>query len=305
MRRTTDMANSSEEPAKHTLTRREAWKLGGAAVGAVAVAGFGASRAAARSTVVPPPPGAWNHDPASKIGPLQWATIGYPACGMSPAGQQSPVNIDTSAVKRLNGPPLVLSYVSSELTVENTGHVVEVVIPAGVTDTLSIGNDTYPLVQYHFHVPSEHQVNGRPADLEAHFVHQDSRGDTAVVGVFFRRGADPNRLLDKILFSAPVTANDEVFVGEANSAELFRASAAPRGIWTLARSTPTAARSPLRATPRACAGLCSATGPRLAGGRAALPFRDLPVTQLRRLPQQQPPVQPLNRRVISFRDCGS
>ena len=216
------MADSSEGPAKHTLTRREAWKLGGAAVGAVAVAGFGASRAAARSTVVPPPPGSWNHDPASPIGPLHWGTIpGIPGDVCGTGAGQSPVNIDTSAVKRLNGPPLMLSYVSSELTVENTGHVVEVVIPAGVTDTLSIGNDTYPLVQYHFHAPSEHQVNGRPADLEAHFVHQDSQGDTAVVGVFFRRGADPNRLLDKILFSAPVTAGEEVTVGEASPAELF------------------------------------------------------------------------------------
>jgi carbonic anhydrase len=58
-------------------------------------------------------------------------------------------------------------------------------------------------------------------DVEAHFVHQNSQGDTAVVGVFFRRGADPNPLLDKILFSAPVTAGDEVTVGEANPAELF------------------------------------------------------------------------------------
>jgi carbonic anhydrase len=213
------MADSkSDGAAEHTLTRREAWKLGGAAAGAAAVAGFGASRAAARSTVVPPP-GAWNHDPASPIGPLHWGTIGFPVCGTGTA--QSPVNIVTDAVKRRNGPPLMISYDSSELTVENTGHVVEVMIPAGVTDTLRTGNDTYQLVQYHFHAPSEHQVNGRLADVEGHFVHQNSQGVTAVVGVFFRRGADPNRLLDKILFSAPVTAGDEVTVGEASPAELF------------------------------------------------------------------------------------
>lgn len=99
--------------------------------------------------------------------------------------------------------------------------MVEVLIPAGVTDTLRIGKDTYQLTQYHFHAPSEHEINGRHADVEAHFVHENSQGDTAVVGVFFRRGADPNPLLDKILFSAPVTAGGEVSVGKANPAELF------------------------------------------------------------------------------------
>ena len=161
----------------------------------------------------------WNHNPASPIGPRHWGNIGYPACGTG-AGQ-SPVDIDTRAVTRLNGPPLLINYERSGLGVENTGHVVEVPIPAGVTDTLRIGNDTYQLTQYHFHAPAEHEINGGLADVEAHFVHQNSRGDNAVVGVFFRRGHDPNPLLDKILLSAPVTANDEVTIGEANPADLF------------------------------------------------------------------------------------
>ena len=206
------MADSqSHGAAEQAVTRREAFKLGGAAVGAVAVSGFVASRAAASTAAVPAqtaPP--WNHNPASPIGPNHWGTIGFPVCGTGTA--QSPVNIDTRTVARLNGPPLMISYASSELTIENTGHVVEVMIPAGITDTLRTGNDTWQLVQYHFHAPGEHEINGRLADVEGHFVHQNSQGDNAVVAVFFNRGADPNPLLDKILFSAPVTAGDEVTV---------------------------------------------------------------------------------------------
>ena len=104
---------------------------------------------------------------------------------------------------------------------ENTGHVVEVPIPAGVQDTLQIGGDRYELVQYHFHAPSEHAVNGRLADVEAHFVHMNAQGATAVVGVFYRRGPDPNPVLDKILLSAPATAGEEAHAGEASPAELF------------------------------------------------------------------------------------
>ena len=185
----------------------------------------GRQRAATGSVVVPAqtnPTPVWNHDPASPIGPSHWGTIGFPTCGTGIG--QSPVNINTSAVARLKGPPLLTKYSRSELTIENTGHNVEVPIPAGVTDTLNIGRDTYQLTQYHFHAPSEHRVNGHQADLEAHFVHQNSQGDLAVVGVFFRQGSDPNPLLTKILFSASVTAGEEETVGEANPSELF-----PRG----------------------------------------------------------------------------
>ena len=214
------MADLDDGRATHGVTRREAWKLAGAAVGVAAAWRFWPSDAAkasvlARAPTTPP----WNHNPASPIGPSHWGTIGYPVCGTG--NSQSPVNIDTRAVARLNGAPLLTNYGRSELVIENTGHLVEVLIPAGVTDTLRIGHDTYQLVQYHFHTPSEHEVNGRRADIEAHFVHQNSQGQAAVVGVFFRKGADPNPLLDKILFSAPVTANEEVTVGKASPADLL------------------------------------------------------------------------------------
>ena len=65
--------------------------------------------------------------------------------------RQSPVNIRTRDVAAYHGSPLLLSYQVSELTVENTGHVVEVSIPTGVRDTLRLDGDRYELEQYHFH----------------------------------------------------------------------------------------------------------------------------------------------------------
>ena len=132
------------------------------------------------------------------------------------------MDIRTDQVAAYRGAPMLLRYESSELAVENTGHVVEVPIPADAQDTLQIGGDRYELVQYHFHAPSEHAVNGRRADVEAHFVHMNAQGATAVVGVFYRRGPDPNAVLDKILLSAPDTAGEEAHAGEASPAELFQ-----------------------------------------------------------------------------------
>ena len=200
------------------LTRRELLKAGGAAAAVVGVGAFRGSAAASAK----PPPGAWNHNPASPIGPFHWVDIGFPACVLGTGGSQSPVNIATDHLVAYHGPPLVLRYETSELGVENTGHVVEVPTPAGVTSTALIGGQSYPLVQYHFHTPGEHAVNGRLADVEGHFVHTNAQGVTAVIGVFFRTGCEPNPVLDKILLSAPVTAGDEVNAGEASPAELFR-----------------------------------------------------------------------------------
>ena len=140
----------------------------------------------------------------------------------APGSNQSPVNIDTARVAALHGPPLLLGYNASELAVENTGHVVEVMIPPGVENVLQIGADRYTLTQYHFHALSEHTVNGSHADVEAHFVHTNPAGDVAVVGAFYSIGPSPNALLDTILFAAPETSGEEgPHMGEANPADMF------------------------------------------------------------------------------------
>lgn len=205
-------------------SRRELLLKGTGAAAGAAVAAYGL-RGPARALL----PGtaraattAWNHDPSSPIGPLHWADIdpGFSTCGTGL--QQSPVNLEPASAAALHGPPLRLRYHASELAIENTGHVVEVAIPAGVEDVLRIGRDEYALTQYHFHAPSEHTIDGRHADVEAHFVHTNAAGDTAVVGLLFRIGHRPSPLLDTILLRAPRTSGTEGSpLGEANPADLF------------------------------------------------------------------------------------
>jgi hypothetical protein len=48
----------------------------------------------------------------------------------------------------------------------------------------------------------------------------NAQGVTAVVGILFNIGADPNPLLDAILLAAPETAGEEVTEGKASPAEL-------------------------------------------------------------------------------------
>jgi carbonic anhydrase len=289
------------------LTRRDLFKTAGAVAAAIGVVSLRGPASGLLSSPAQAQTIAWNHDPASPIGPLHWGTIGFPTCGTGV--NQSPVDIRTDQLAAYHGSPLLLRYEPSELGIENTGHVVEVPIPTGVNDALQIGADRYPLVQYHFHVPSEHAVNGRLADLEAHFVHMDAQGVTAVVGVFFNIGSDPNPVLDSILLAAPATAGEEDTAGKASPAELFQHI----------RGVSTAGRSPVRVnsfysyngsltTPGCTEGVLWSV---LAG---AGQVSNAAVTRFHKLIAQFPnyngypnnnrPLQPVNGRVIRLRHGG-
>lgn len=47
---------------------------------------------------------------------------------------------------------------------------------------------TFEIKQFHFHAPSEHQINGKSFPFEMHLVHKDTNGDIAVVTVLFVEG---------------------------------------------------------------------------------------------------------------------
>ena len=53
---------------------------------------------------------------------------------------------------------------------------------------LEADGQTYALVQFHMHSPSEHRIEGKAFPLEVYFVHENERGELAVVAVLFREG---------------------------------------------------------------------------------------------------------------------
>ena len=62
---------------------------------------------------------------------------------------------------------------------------------------LSVDGKSFDLLQFHFHTPSEHYIDGAPYPMEVHFVHKAADGTLGVVGVMFEVGAH-NATIDKI-----------------------------------------------------------------------------------------------------------
>jgi carbonic anhydrase len=170
-----------------------------------------------------PPAGegpAWNHDPGdTDLGPSAWGEIdeSFEQCRTSDA--QSPVDIAGAVPRDL--PALEFRYEETPLEVENTGHVIEVPMPEASANTLTIGDDEYRLVQFHFHAPSEHTLAGRSYEAEAHLVHESEEGELAVVGVLLEGGSPPSPLVELVVENAPEAAGDRVELEERDPVELL------------------------------------------------------------------------------------
>jgi carbonic anhydrase len=154
----------------------------------------------------------WHYDGAE--GPAKWGALSpkFAACGEGRS--QSPVDIATTAVGtealeiKTNLMPGSLRIAHHEHVADgiNNGHTIQINFEGG--DELTIGNDRYGLVQYHFHNQSEHTVKGRHYPMEMHLVHRAESGKLAVIGVFIEEGAH-NPAFDPIWSNLPTRKGEE------------------------------------------------------------------------------------------------
>ena len=98
--------------------------------------------------------------------------------------EQSPIGISITEKTKLDS--INFNYYATPLRIINNGHTIQVNYGSG--SSISIGNKKYELIQFHFHSPSEHKLNGKIYDMEAHLVHKGEDGKLAVVAVFMEEG---------------------------------------------------------------------------------------------------------------------
>jgi carbonic anhydrase len=124
----------------------------------------------------------WGYDAPEGWGDLSadWATC-------KTGRNQTPIDLSTKTARAQALKPLAFHYAALPLQIFNNGHTVQVKNTA--SSTLVAGGQTWDLLQFHFHAPSEHTIDGKAYDAELHLVHKSEAGsDLAVVGVFLKTG---------------------------------------------------------------------------------------------------------------------
>ncbi len=135
----------------------------------------------------------WGYE--AENGPDVWSSISSEWALCAEGREQSPIDLTNATEIEL---PAVDIDMPSDQEVEvlnqagvihelDNGHTIQV--NAKTSETLTVGDKIYALVQFHFHAPSEHTVDGEHFPMEMHFVHQAADGALAVVGVLLEEGA--------------------------------------------------------------------------------------------------------------------
>jgi carbonic anhydrase len=143
-------------------------------------------------------------DYAGDMGPENWGDE-FPTCGKGT--KQAPLNITGPFEKSKD--VLVVNYKEGPLKILNNGHTIQVNVEPG--STLKVNKDVFNLLQFHFHRPSEEQIDGKPMAMVAHFVHKNADGKLAVLGVLLNDGKD-NAAIQTLWNNAPKAEGPEVLV---------------------------------------------------------------------------------------------
>lgn len=136
----------------------------------------------------------WSY--SGEDGPAHWSKVSA-TCGEGK--MQSPINIiskDVIGLQALN----ILEF--HEATKAEPSHEIDnghaIKITPSDDHGMSINGVHYKLLQFHFHGKSENRIDGKQFAMEMHLVHQNAKGELAVVGVMVEEGAH-NKYLEGIV----------------------------------------------------------------------------------------------------------
>jgi carbonic anhydrase len=136
--------------------------------------------------LAPSPPHHWTYD--GDEGPLRWGSLAPEFAACASGAHQSPIELSTTAAA---DPALALATphpTPVPLRVVHNGHTIQV--DAGASSSVTFGGTRYDLVQFHFHSPAEHTLDGARFDAEMHLVHRSAEGKLLVIGVLLKKGTE-------------------------------------------------------------------------------------------------------------------
>jgi carbonic anhydrase len=153
-------------------------------------------------------------------GPQAWGKLKPDFNTCATGKRQSPINIEDGATLQGPAEPVQFAYAPSNGTVVNNGHTIQVDVQG--ENAITVRGSTYRLLQFHFHTPSEEQINFKRFPMVAHLVHKNNEGQLAVVAVLLDEGA-ASPFIDKVWTYMPLDSGDRVRMpaGLLNLSELL------------------------------------------------------------------------------------
>lgn len=160
----------------------------------------------------------WGYD--GQAGPSHWGDLEPEFATCKNGHLQSP--IDIRATQKADLPAIRFDYKPTPLHIVDNGHTILVTYAAG--SSIRVGEKQYELQQFHFHRPSEDEINGKRWEMELHLVHVAQDSSVAVVAVLLRKGED-NRLIHELWSDLPKQKGQEQILHnvQINAADLLPA----------------------------------------------------------------------------------
>lgn len=124
----------------------------------------------------------WGYE--GEAGPEHWGTLSDEYAVCDSGSEQSP--IDLASANSADLANIEFNYQRSAINILNNGHTVQVNYDEG--SYMQVEGVRYDLLQFHFHVPSEHTEAGQSFPAEVHLVHRNADGNLAVVGILLDEG---------------------------------------------------------------------------------------------------------------------
>jgi len=126
----------------------------------------------------------WSYE--GEGGPSHWGDIDPRFTACKNGVNQSPIDLKGFTESEL--PPIEFNYTLVSTDILDNGHSEQVNMKEG--SSITVDNIKFDLKQFHFHSPSENNINGKSFPLEAHFVHASKDGKLAVIAVMFEEGTE-------------------------------------------------------------------------------------------------------------------
>ncbi len=140
-----------------------------------------------------------------KEGPENWAKLSPEFATCDVGRNQSPINIEDSIHAAIKALKAIQKFPAKDIF--NNGNTVQINFKEG--NMLALDSGAFQMKQLHFHAPSENNIHGKSFPLEAQFLHADSKGNLAVIGVMFTEGKS-NPALAKLWEQLPEAEGEPV-----------------------------------------------------------------------------------------------